>query len=176
MSLANVIKSRDVGSMGMKAGVKKVKTNTAVSFEEVVNSIPDLLGGYCKGLQAMKTDSTRIKPVENKFLSGSVDIDSCTKSLYPNAARWDYAIGYKEKAYFIEVHPANTSNIKEMLRKADWLKSWLKGKGKVLDQIKKDENLYWVPSGKVAIPKTSPQFRNLAKKKLRIENCPFVLQ
>lgn len=176
MSLANIIKSSEVGSMGMKMGVKNTKSNTAVSFEEAVNSIPDLLGGYCKGLQAMKADSMGVKPVENKLLSGSVDIDSCTKSKYPDAARWDYAIGYKEKAYFIEVHPANTSNIKEMLRKADWLKAWLKDNGKALDKIKNDENLYWVPTGKVAIPKTSPQCRSLAKKKLRIENCPFVLQ
>lgn len=161
----------------MKARIDgKEETTTFMSFEEAVKSVPDLSGGYCKGLKAMNADSARIKPMDSKCLSGSVDIDSCTKSKYPDAARWDYAIGYDERAYFVEVHPANTSNIKEMLKKADWLKSWLKNKGEALEKIKKTETLYWVPSGKVAIPKTSPQLRNLAKRHLCIENCPFVLR
>lgn len=154
----------------------KHETTAFMSFEETIESIPDLSGGYCRGLKAMKADSSKIKPLDIKCLSGSVDIDSCTKSKYPTAARWDYAIGYNEKAYFVEVHPANTSNIKEMVKKVDWLKSWLNENGKALEKIKKTETLYWVPSGKVAIPKTSPQFRYLAKKHLCIEKCPFVLR
>lgn len=47
------------------------------------------------------------------------------EGLYPNASRWDYAIGYDQKAWFVEVHPANTSNVKEMLKKVEWLESRL---------------------------------------------------
>lgn len=161
----------------MKANnISKQDVNNALSFEEAVNSISDLSGGYCKGLRALKTDSSKIKPKDLNCLSGSVDIDSCVKRKYPEAARWDFAIGYEEKAYFVEVHPANTSNIKEMLKKVDWLKSWLRSEGKALDKIKKDKRLYWVPSGKVAIPRTSPQLRYLAKNNLCIENCPLILE
>jgi len=76
---------------------------------------------------------------------------------------------------FVEIHPANTSNIKEMLKKALWLENWLKDKGKSLAKIRKDSILYWIPSGKVAILKTSPQYRSLAKHNLLITRSPFVL-
>lgn len=161
----------------MKANnISKQDGNDALSFEEAVNSISDLAGGYCEGLKALKADSSKIKPKDLNCLSGSVDIDLCTKRKYPDAARWDFAVGYEEKAYFVEVHPANTSNIKEMLKKVDWLKSWLGREGKALDKIKKGQRLYWVPSGKVAISRTSPQFRYLAKYNLCIEKCPFILE
>lgn len=162
--------------MKIKSNSSKQELNVVLSFEEAVNSISDLSGGYCKGLKALKTDSSKIKPKNIKCLSGSVDIDSCTKRKYPKAARWDFAIGYKGKAYFVEIHPANTSNIKEMLKKVDWLKSWLNSEGKALDKIKKDKKMHWIPSGKVAIPRTSPQLRNLAKYNLCIDSCPFVLE
>ena len=147
-----------------------------MSFKNAVDSIPDFYGGYCKGLKAMKADSSKIIATDNRCLSGSVDIDTCTKQKYPSEARWDYAIGYKEKAYFVEVHSANTSDIKEMLKKASWLECWLKTDGKALEMIRKDELLFWVPSGKVKIIKTSPQYRRLSTKRIVITSNPFRLE
>ena len=134
---------------------KDVKSDTNV-FKSAVDNTVDLKDGYCKGLQALKGNSL--------------------KGLYPNASRWDYAIGYEQKAWFVEVHPANTSNVKEMLKKVEWLEGWLKDKGSQLAEIRRDHLHYWIPSGKVCISKTSPQYRSLAKHKLRITSSPFVLK
>lgn len=152
---------------------KQTKTN---AFKEAVDSIDDLKGGYRPGMQALKkTDSDKISVSESRNLLGSVDIDDCTKPLYPNASRWDYAIGYNQRALFIEVHPADTSNIDEMVKKVEWLKNWLNNKGRSLKNIKRDDYFYWIPSGRCRILKTSPQYKRLAINKLSITKHPFVI-
>lgn len=154
---------------------KDVKSDTNV-FKSVVDNTAELKDGYCRGLQALKGNSLKVSVSKQQNLLGSVDIDDCTKGLYPNASRWDYAIGYDQKAWFVEVHPANTSNVKEMLKKVEWLESWLKDKGSQLAEIRRDHLHYWIPSGKVCISKTSPQYRSLAKHNLQITSSPFVLK
>lgn len=145
-------------------------------FKQAVEQCDATKAGFHPGLQALKGDSAKVKAADTKKLLGSVDIDACTKLQYPNAPRWDYAVGYNQQAIFIEVHPANTSNVKEMTSKAQWLESWLKTEGKVLASLRKDNTCYWIPSGKVAILKTSPQRHSLAKHNLVITKCPFVLE
>lgn len=145
-------------------------------FKSAVDNIDDLKNGYHKGLQALKGNSSKVSVSNTKKLLGSVDIDDSTKTLYPNAARWDYAIGYAQKAWFVEIHPANTSNVQEMLKKVQWLEDWLHNKARQLASIRKDDLHYWVPSGKVCILKTSPQYRSLAKHKLQITSSPFVIK
>lgn len=97
---------------------KDVKSDTNV-FKSAVDNTVELKDGYCRGLQALKGNSLKVSVSKQQNLLGSVDIDDCTKGLYPNASRWDYAIGYDQKAWFVEVHPANTSNVKEMLKKVE---------------------------------------------------------
>ena len=72
---------------------KNVKSDTNV-FKSAVDNTVDLKDGYCKGLQALKGNSLKVSVSKLQNLLGSVDIDDCTKGLYPNASRWDYAIGY----------------------------------------------------------------------------------
>lgn len=151
----------------------KIKTILNV-FHKAVLSTPDVSSGYCKGLQAMKSNSSMLKVSDTRKLQGSVDIDDCTKNMCPQDARWDYAIGYNDKAYFVEVHPANTSNVIEMINKANWLEAWLKNKATDLAKIRED-NLFWIPSGKVAILKNSKQYRQLALHKLTLTKVPFEL-
>lgn len=155
-------------------GNMKIKTNLNV-FHKAVLATPEVSSGYCKGLQAMKGNSSILKVSDTRELQGSVDIDDCTKNLYPHAARWDYAIGYNDKAYFVEVHPANTSNVVEMINKAKWLEAWLKEKATELAKIR-EGNLYWIPSGKVAILKNSKQYRQLALHKLVLVSNSFILK
>lgn len=93
------------------------KKKTTV-FQLAVESTPDIKIGFRDGLQALGTNAQRITAQNTRKLEGSVDIDACTQSLYPNEARWDYAVGYDKKAYFFEVHPADTSNVKEMIKKS----------------------------------------------------------
>lgn len=69
----------------------KIKTTLNV-FQKAVLATPEVSSGYCNGLQAMKGNSSMLKVSDTRKLQGSVDIDDCTKSLYPHDARWDYAI------------------------------------------------------------------------------------
>lgn len=105
------------------------------AFKYAITCTPDIKDGFRDGLQALGSNAKNVTPANSRKIDGSVDIDSCTHDLYPNESRWDYAIGYDGKAYFLEVHPANTSNVKEMVKKADWLKKWLSEKAV---ELKKD--------------------------------------
>ena len=135
-------------------------------FKEAVEDTPEIRQGYCNGLQALKGNAGKVAVADTRKLNGSVDIDACILELYPDEPRWDYAIGYDGKAYFLEVHPANTSNVKEMIQKAEWLKQWLQQKAPALKAIAANSSFYWVPSGKYAILKGSPQYKKLAQSKI----------
>lgn len=144
-------------------------------FQAAVLASPDVSYGYCKGLKALKNNSSMLKVSDTRKLQGSVDIDESTKKLYPEDARWDYAVGYGDKAYFVEVHPANTSNVSEIINKASWLEWWLKEKAKELGKIRNDA-LFWIPTGKVAILPNSPKFRQLACSKIFLTKNPFEIK
>lgn len=79
-------------------------------------------------------------------------------------------LGYGGKAYFIEVHPASTSDVKTVIEKAKWLDGWLNAKAKELKALKAGNNLYWVASGKVNILGTSRQYRMLMQSKILLCN------
>ena len=137
------------------------------TFEGVVKSIPMIANAYKDGLQALESkDAVKIKPKNPRNLSGSVYLDKCLEKTNPHDARWDYVLGYKEKAYFVEVHPANTSNIEEVVKKKKWLEAWLLSHAKELQTLMVGTNYYWIASGKVAVLPNSPQARRIAKNKL----------
>lgn len=135
-------------------------------FKEVVEATPEISKGYCNGLQALKGYAAKVVADDPLKLNGSVDIDACTLELYPEEPRWDYVIGYDGKAYFLEVHSANTSDVKKIILKAEWLKQWLQRKAPALKTIAANVPFYWVPSGKYAIQTNSPQYRKLAQSKI----------
>ncbi len=135
-----------------------------LSFKSAVEAVPDICRSYRKGLQALGNNAKFVEADNNRLLSGSVDIDASLKDKYPEEARWDYVVGYDERSYFIEVHPASTSNINEVVNKKLWLERWLEAEAKPLKAIKANVQYYWIPSGKVAILKNSKQRLNLAKK------------
>ena len=92
------------------------------TFESIVQAIPAIASAYRDGLQALESkDAGKVKPQNPRNLSGSVYLDKCLEKTNPHDARWDYVIGYCEKAYFVEVHPANTSNVDEVVKKKNWL-------------------------------------------------------
>lgn len=154
----------------------KRETDEGNVFKLAIESTPDLKDGYREGLRAMGHNSVKVSVMGRDGLMGSCDIDGCTNGLYPEAARWDYVIGYKQKAWFVEVHSASTSNVGDMIKKVEWLEQWLKTKGQKLAAIRKDYIHYWIPSGKVCITKSSRQYHALAKHGLRIVSSPFVIK
>lgn len=139
----------------------------STTFKSIVQAIPAIAGAYREGLQALESkDAGKVKPQNPRKLSGSVYLDKCLKTTNPHDARWDYVIGYSEKAYFVEVHPANTSNVDEVVKKKKWLDVWLKTNALDLKAMMAGTSYYWIASGKVAILPNSPQARKIAKNKL----------
>ena len=138
----------------------------STTFKSIVQAIPAIAGAYREGLQALESkDAGKVKPQNPRKLSGSVYLDKCLKTTNPHDARWDYVIGYSEKAYFVEV-PANTSNVDEVVKKKKWLDVWLKTNALDLKAMMAGTGYYWIASGKVAILPNSPQARKIAKNKL----------
>lgn len=129
------------------------------SFQKAVEATPDVATGYKAGLSALGTHASKISVASTSLIEGSVDIDSCTTAKYPNANRWDYVFAYHGKAYFIEVHSANTSEVRTVLSKLQWLKNWLHNHATEINKLKAKNSFYWIQSKGFAIPKTSPQYR-----------------
>src|SRR5258708_2171389 len=110
-----------------------------MSFREATASTPGLEEAYKVGLQALRAeDKPHINAADTRCLSGSADIDSAYRSIEPHANRWDFAIAYQhtnraaECIYWVELHTANDSEVKVVIRKAGWLRNWLNNAGKPL--------------------------------------------
>jgi hypothetical protein len=112
-------------------------------FEKAIRNTEDVSDCFYPGLQALGNYSSKIR-ASGKLLNGSVYIDACTEPLYRNEKRWDFVIGWRDQAYFVEVHPAETGEVKEVLRKLNWLKSWLQRKAPELQKIKANRPYYWI--------------------------------
>ncbi len=146
----------------MKHTEKKPATDGG--FRKAVEATLDISKGYMTGLKALGEYSGAICAKQPRGLEGSVDIDACTRDLYPEDPRWDYAVGYQGKVYYVEVHPACTSQVKKMLEKKEWLKEWLAEKAPQLDDIPKaNPPFYWVATDAgVNILRGSKEYRKLA--------------
>ena len=138
-------------------------------FSKAVLRIPEIANSFETGLQALrKSDRAAITANDPRTLVGSVDIDSALKSKYPHDNRWDYCIGITvgkttDSVVWVEVHPANSHSVTDMVAKASWLFSWLKGPGKPLRDLAKDKpDLRWVPTGPVAFRRGGKQHVQLA--------------
>ena len=95
-------------------------------LKEYLDGTPDLGGTHKNGLSALRgSDRGLIVVPDTRKISGSLDIDGATERLYPKESRWDYAVEYDCEVFFIEVHPASTTDLKAIIKKYDWLKNWL---------------------------------------------------
>lgn len=131
-----------------------------MTYKDAVNSIEDLRVSLSPGLQAMGGYSQYVKIQDTREINGSVDIDKSYECLYPNDNRWDYSLGYRNRAFFVEVHPAYTGEVETVLKKLGWLKKWLSEDGKPLCEIKSDlKPFIWIYTGKFDILKNTAQYR-----------------
>lgn len=141
-------------------------------FRQAVEETPDVEYAYRLGLQAIRRrDRRRMSGGGTYGLAGSINLDDAVREIYPNAARWDYGIGLivnqqDDRVVWVEVHPASSGSVNEVIGKLKWLKNWLnicapriKGLGKV--------QFRWIASGGIHILKGSPQARVLAKSGIR---------
>ena len=140
-------------------------------FKDAVEKTEDLAETYRLGLQALRSvDRKRIQCSNTRHLTGSVDLDGALRDSHPNDPRWDYGIGLRiaknsDRVIWIEVHPASSSHIRDVLRKFGWLREWLTSSALCLKTISTD--YVWIASGKVSIPPNSPQRRKLAAQGIR---------
>ena len=141
----------------------------ANKFKMAVEATPDIDKCYKPGLNALGVHSSKIVLSEGIICNGSVNIDACLKEKYPDSNRWDYCFGCNHEVFFIEVHPANISDIKVMINKMRWLKDWLKNQAPQLDSLKATSvpAFYWIQSGRNAILPNSPQARRMAKEGIK---------
>lgn len=145
--------------MANKKGTSKPAKAKIVkcAFQVAVENTEEVKNGFRVGKQAIKSaDRSKVDAAESKKLQGSLDIDSQVKALYPMDPRWDYALSYADKIYYLEVHPAETSEIDKVVSKVKWLKNWLKTKATKINELPKAEHPYiWIQSGRYAILPTS---------------------
>ena len=150
---------------------RKKRPKAPNPFQQAVLNTPGLGGGaYCPGLRALTNKHrARVKPSEVQIL-GSVNIEQALHQRYPNKPLRDYAIGVqkgnKPYAIWVEVHPANTSNVSEVLSKLRWLKEWLRlsGQATQLHALTPPQRAYhWIATDGVHITPDSPEARQLAQ-------------
>lgn len=82
---------------------------------------------YKAGIQAIESKyRNRIIVPDSKLFGGSVDFDKALQKEYGRDHRWDYGFEYEGNFIFIEIHPAQTSEIERMIGKVQALSKWLK--------------------------------------------------
>lgn len=146
-----------------------------MSFREAVHAAASPADtAWREGKQALAgAHRGRVDCATPRRLTGSLDLDSALahEPRHASAPRWDYGIGYRpergdERAIWVEVHPASTSNVKEVLAKLDWLQRWLSGEAPQLKAMTgaagAPKPFVWIAADGVRIQRGSPQARRLS--------------
>ena len=150
-----------------------------MSFKQAVESSRGLEQAYRPGLQAIRSkDHSRVSCPNPHVVTGSVNLDSALARTLPSEPVWDYGGGLKpqgqrEKAVWIEVHPASSHHVDEVLAKLQWLKAWLRAHAPQLNAFPRE--FMWISSGAVALPATGRQRRKIAAQGLRFAGGHLVL-
>lgn len=103
----------------------------------------------------------------------SIDIDAAMRADYPTSERWDYGICYGKtvkKVIFIELHKAESGEVRKLINKQRWLKGLLTG------SPLQEHRWYWLPTGKTSILPSSTYARKLtAARILLVRKDPLLL-
>jgi len=135
-------------------------------FQKAIDDTPELRDTYEPGLQALGNDSKKVHLADPKKCHGSVNIDKHLKTICPNENLWDYLFGYEDKAYFVEVHPACTSEVQTVINKLAWLKNRMRRWSVLIQNMPK--TYHWIATNGIHILKDSSEARLLAKAGLSI--------
>lgn len=145
----------------------KKPTSNENAFRRAVSDTPEVANCYQAGLKALGKYSQKVVPANLSKCEGSLGIDACTLTIYPTQNRWDYALSYDSKVYFVEVHSAETGEVSTVLRKLQWLKDWLSQKAPEINKLKADAPYFWIQSGRFSILKNSAQAKQIAQSGIR---------
>ena len=141
-----------------------------MTFLKAVNSTSSIRDHLKSGLKALRSSDRNRISCDGLRLPGSVDIDTALRDLHPNDARWDYAVGVAnprqpDSAAWLEVHPASSLHVDEVLAKLRWLKQWLESGAPELDQLPR--RFCWIATGAVSFDRGSRQAKRMAQAGLR---------
>lgn len=142
-----------------------------MTFKESVRATKQLTNAYRRGLQALReSDRNRLSCATPRRLRGSIDLDSHLAATQLQATRWDYGIGLrhddtKDRVIWLEVHPASSGHVSEILDKLRWLRDWLRDSAPRLNALPRE--FVWVSSGPVHLQQGSRQARILASNGMR---------
>ena len=135
-------------------------------FRKAVMACSDLT--LREGLQAVSTaDREKIHTENTRSVTGSVNIDKDLENHFPTDSRWDYAVGYRgsdngERTYFIEVHPAETSEVRCVINKVRSLRAWAERSAPDLWNMTVPREIHWIASGRCNIRLNDSYRRQLA--------------
>jgi hypothetical protein len=151
---------------------------TARRFRQCVAATAGLESACRSGIEALrKADRRRISCDDTRRLAGSVDVDAALRDALPDDHRWDYAIGVvggpsrDDRVHWIEVHPANSTHVDEVIAKRRWLQRWLQSVKSSLRRL--PATYVWVASGAVALSPNSPQRKRIAKAGIRFSGSRY---
>lgn len=139
-----------------------------LTFREAIERTPDVANGFRGGLAAFGQYAGKIRVPDSRLIDGSLDIDASTADKYPQENRWDYALSYHNEVFYIEIHPAISSEVSKMIKKLTWLKGWLTMHApeiKKLTAMSKNP-YYWVQSSNCSIPKHTSQYKAAVQHKI----------
>ena len=139
-----------------------------MTFKRAVHVVVQLAGACREGLQAFRAcDRGRVLCAKPRRLKGSINMDDALVGTHPQDPRWDYGLGYyngrSEEAIWIEVHPASSDHVSGVIRKAEWLRAWLRANAVELLNITGDDGYVWLSAGSVSLQRSSRQARQLAQ-------------
>lgn len=93
-----------------------------MTFTEKVERTEAIKDCIKPGLKALTEQyKNKIKAKNPRKINGSIFLEECLDD-----GIWDYIIGYRNETFFVEIHPAETSEVKAVLNKLRWLKQWKK--------------------------------------------------
>ncbi|MCK9205090.1 MAG: hypothetical protein M0P58_11750 [Bacteroidales bacterium] len=149
---------------------KRIKPKKKKTFRQATEATPEVKSCYQQGKQAiLDKEQNKVDLEDPGKCGGSLFIDQCllNQNLYCQNNRWDYAIDYNGEAYFVEVHSAITGEVRTVLQKLEWLKSWLLNNAPELNSLKAKAPYYWVQSNGYHILRNSSQERIVIQKGLK---------
>ena len=132
------------------------------------NAIETAELNYKSGLKAIPKHEGKGKITvrDESRLLGSANIDADCLKKYPSDNRWDFVIGIGTSArvetHYVEVHAAETGEVSTVRRKLQWLKDIFLNLATSRDLSHLPAEYHWVASGKVNIPKHTPQYKILS--------------
>jgi hypothetical protein len=142
---------------------KKKRAAPEEAFRDAVNACGCLQ--YRNGLQAIKGSEGggQISGKDPRKILGSVAIEDDCGDTHPGNP-WDYVVGYGRSngviAHYIEVHPAESSDVAKVEKKLDWLEALLQEDAQQeLAALRRE--YHWVASGRINIPRHTPQYKKL---------------